>query len=105
MKWTKLKLQLLKDNDSGKRLRWVRNILGYTQKEVSTTLEVPRYHDMENGERTKYWETILLVALFYNKQWQNEFKDTYPTYKGEQVKQISPYWIMFGRELTAFAQS
>lgn len=106
MSWKQLKLQLLKDNDPSKRLAWVRGKLGFTQYKVSSDLEVPRYHEMESGERTRHYETVLLIAMYYNHYWQKKYNSkTYPEYKKKKVEKITPYWIFYGQELTGFSLS
>lgn len=87
-------------NNPGKRLEWVREVLGLQQKEVCEATGIPRssYCGREAGVRTDFIEEYLLLAQFYDKEWQSKFSGNYPHFNGEEVRKVTPIWIMFGTD-------
>jgi len=92
--------RLAKDlNNTGKRLEWVRNKLELTQKEVSEATGIPRssYCYREAGCRTDFLEEYLVLAVYFNGEWQKKFTGYKPEFGGVEVKTVSTEWLMFGR--------
>lgn len=87
-------------NDLGSRLYWVRNKLRLKSIEVCKATSIPpsSYCDREAGLRTSFYEELLVLAMFFNSKWQIKYHkfNSYPTFNGKEVREISFMWLMFG---------
>lgn len=88
-------------NNPGKRLIWIRVKLNLTQAEIAKETSIPysSYSDRESGIRSDFYEEQLVIAAYLDRKWQAKYgKLRYPEYEGQQVKSITPMWLMFGSD-------
>lgn len=87
-------------NDMGKRLKWLRETLGLTMREVSVATGFPyaTIAHREYGAVPKSMFDFEILARFFDKAWKDKFKDGfYPSYREEVIKFVDENFIMFGR--------
>lgn len=80
------------------RLVWVRGKLELSQRAVCEATGIPpsSYCGREGGLRTDFWEEMLVLAVFFDREWQARFNGSYPSMDGEEIKKITVTWLMFG---------
>lgn len=85
-------------NQVGKRIAWCREKLELTQREVCEATGIPpsSYCGRESGIRTEFLEEYLVLAVYFDREWQGKFSCEYPFFSGREVKKITPDWLMFG---------
>ena len=95
-----LKKTAQETNNIGSRLYFVRDKLKMSLAYVSRETNIPTstLHDRELNIRTCIYEDLLLLSYYYDKIWQARyFKfNSYPCYKGKEIKEISIMWLLFG---------
>tara|TARA_R110000803_G_C11989469_1_gene321859 strand:+ start:13318 stop:13782 length:465 start_codon:yes stop_codon:yes gene_type:complete len=96
------KQSVIEKNNSGPRLLWIRGKLnlGVIDVQNGSGLAPSTLSDWEQGIRSGYWEAILSLSMFYAPIWKERFDGFWPHYRGEQVKEITTQFIMFGEDKT-----
>jgi len=89
-------------NPMHKRLQWVREKLKLKLIDVSQGTNIPMgcYSDRENGRRTAFYEEVLVLAVFFNKIWQEKklLWNILPQFDNAEIDAITVMWLMFGKE-------
>lgn len=90
-------------NQVGKRISWCREKLELLQREVSEATGIPisSYCGREAGIRTDFWEEMLVLAVYFDREWQAKFTGGHPSFSGQEVKKITVSWLMFGSDEVA----
>lgn len=85
-------------NKTGKRLEWVRLKLELTQLQVCDATGIPTssYCGREAGIRAVMAEEYLVLSVFYDRLWKNKYGENCPIYNGQEVKNVSVQWLLFG---------
>jgi transcriptional regulator with XRE-family HTH domain len=85
-------------NRVGQRLVWVRERLDLDQADVCEGTGIPpsTYCGREGGIRTDFWEEMLVLAVYFDREWQRKFTDGYPVLNGDEIKRVTVDWLMFG---------
>jgi transcriptional regulator with XRE-family HTH domain len=94
-------------NQAGKRITWCREKLEMSQRFVCESTGIPpsSYCGREGGVRTDFWEELLVLAVFFDRAWQEKYSAAYPSFNGQEIRKISVAWLMFGDdELTKNAE-
>lgn len=91
----------IESNNVGKRLMWIREKLSITHAEIERATDIPMstYNDWETNIRTGHWEAIAILSIFLNELWVQKYKESFPIVDGEEIKEITPLFIMFGEDL------
>jgi transcriptional regulator with XRE-family HTH domain len=87
-------------NHVGKRITWCRETLEMTQRNVCEATGIPpsSYCGREGGIRTDFIEEFLVLAVFFDREWQRKFSSPYPYFNGQEVRKITPSWLMYGSD-------
>lgn len=87
-------------NQAGKRLQWCREKLELTQRGVCEATGIPTssYCGREGGIRTDFWEEMLVLAVFFDREWQKKFTEGYPQYNNQEMRRITVDWLFFGQD-------
>jgi hypothetical protein len=66
----------------------------------STGIPVASYANLENNQRTGFYEQLYRLSRFLNKAWQDRYGtfSDFPKYQGDYLTDISILWIMFGED-------
>lgn len=91
---------VMEQNNSGPRFLWIRGKLnlGVSDVQTGSGLAPSTISDWENNIRSPYWEGILALGVFYNKLWKERFEGYWPHYRGEEIKEITTQFMMFGED-------
>lgn len=97
-----IKNSIIRQNDTGPRLLWVRSKLNLGVSDIysGSGLAPSTLSDWENGVRTGFWEGLLSLSMFYDGVWKEKYFDYFPFYKGTAVKEISFNFLLFGEDKT-----
>ena len=97
-----LKRKIAKENKLGKRIRWAREKIKAGFRDIEKELGIPESNirSMENGGRTTIYEDLQLLADYFTKELNRKYKTVNPIYKGEEVKEVTVMWLMFGKDKT-----
>lgn len=85
-------------NQTGSRLRWVRNCLELSQREIADVAGIPlsSYNGREAGVRSVNYDEFVVLSEYLNPKWISKFKDKFPEYGHLIVDKINPMFLMFG---------
>lgn len=85
-------------NDIGGRMEWVRLKLAIPLSRIAKELEIPytTYWEREKGSRTEHVEEYLVIANHLDVKWQEKYNSNYPSFHGQELRRITPNFIMFG---------
>lgn len=92
--------QLKQLNIIGGRIEWVRKRLGIDLAKAARELGIPRtsYMARELDVRPTYLEEYMVIADYYDRHWQEKYKDSYPHFADTPLTKITPGWILFGND-------
>jgi transcriptional regulator with XRE-family HTH domain len=92
--------QIKELNHTGKRIRWCRETLSLTIREVANASGMPlaTYSNRENGLRTDLFEEYQALAQVFDAVFQDKFKGKkYPKFEQKEIFCITPSFLMFGK--------
>jgi transcriptional regulator with XRE-family HTH domain len=92
--------QIKELNNVGERIRWCREILNLTIREVANASGMPiaTYSNRENGLRTDLFEEYQALAQVFNAVFQEKYKKKkYPKFEGREIASITTSFLMFGK--------
>tara|TARA_R100001198_G_C5243345_1_gene221716 strand:+ start:33679 stop:34116 length:438 start_codon:yes stop_codon:yes gene_type:complete len=97
-----LKKQIVKENKLGKRIKWAREKIKVGFRDIEKELGIPESNirSMENGGRTTIYEDLQILADYFTNRLSQKYKTTSPIYKGEEIKEVTVMWLMFGSDRT-----
>lgn len=100
MKREELKKKIIKENQLGRRIRWAREKIKVGFRDIEKELGIPESNirSMENGGRTTIYEDLQLLADYFTRELCQRFKTIPPQFEGEQIREITVVWLMFGTD-------
>jgi transcriptional regulator with XRE-family HTH domain len=95
-----LKKRIIKENQLGRRIRWAREKIKVGFRDIEKELGIPESNirSMENGGRTTIYEDLQILADYFTKQLARKYKTVSPIFEGEQIKEVTVVWLMFGAD-------
>lgn len=95
-----LKKQIVKENQLGRRIKWAREKIKVGFRDIEKELGIPESNirSMENGGRTTIYEDLQLLADYFSRKLSKKYKSVSPIYQGEEVKEVTVLWLMYGRD-------
>lgn len=97
-----LKEKIAKENNLGKRIKWAREKIKVGFRDIEKALGIPESNirSIENGGRTAIYEDLQLLADYFTIELSKKYKTISPTYKKEEIKEVTVMWLMFGEDRT-----
>lgn len=87
-------------NNPGKRILWVRERLELTQRHVCFATGIPTssFCGREGGIRTDFIEEYLVLAVFFQREWEKKYRGGFPQFQNQEIKKVTVSWLMFGHD-------